>query len=150
MFAAAKPRIFAALHQIAFRFHGFLPIHRSNHATFFFVQTRIQRVVFGADYGHNGQVIFFRKFKISLVAARHRHNSTCAVICHNIVRHPNGHLFAVNGVNHIAPREGAVLFFVSLHAVYGCGLVSGFHHAHYICLIFCAFHQAAQNGALWC
>ena len=61
------------------------------------------------DDRHDGQIILAGELKIALVAAGNGHDGAGAVVGNDIIGNPHGDLLAVDGVYHIAAREGTVL-----------------------------------------
>lgn len=66
-------------------------------------------VIVVQDDRHDRQVILAGKLKVALVAAGNGHDGTGAVVGNDVVGNPHRDLLAVDGVYHIAAREGTVL-----------------------------------------
>ena len=61
------------------------------------------------DDRHDRQVVLTGKLKVALVATGNGHDGTGTVVGNDIIGNPHGDLLAVDGVYHIAAREGTVL-----------------------------------------
>ena len=145
--AARKAGVLAGLHQSALGLHGALPVDAGDHAALFVLELLEQRVVVAQDDGDDGQVVFLGELEVALVAARHCHDRTGAVIGHDVVGNPHGHLLAVDGVHHITASERAVLLLAALRTL-DCGdLLRVLDHLHDRGLIFRTLDQALQDGA---
>ena len=90
MLAAHHAGVLAGLHQHAFGIVGRFPIDRRHAALLHAVELGIQRIVLAQDDGNDGQVVLARELEVALVAARHGHDRTGAVIAHDVVGHPHG------------------------------------------------------------
>ena len=66
-------------------------------------------IVIVQDDRYDRQVVLAGELKIALVATGNGHDGAGAVVCNDIIGNPHGDLLAVDGVYHIAPREGTVL-----------------------------------------
>ena len=66
-------------------------------------------IVIVQDDRHDRQVALTGKLKVALVATGNGHDGTGTVVGNDIIGNPHGDLLAVDGVYHIAAREGTVL-----------------------------------------
>ena len=130
MLAAREAGVLAGLHQSALSLHGALPVDAGDHAALFVLELLEQRVIAAQDDGDDGQVVFLGELEVALVAARHCHDRAGAVIGHDVVGNPHGHLLAVDGVHHITAGERAVLLLVALRTLDGGDLLSVLDHLH--------------------
>ena len=147
MLAARKAGVLAGLHQSTLGLHGAIPIDAGDHTALFVFELLEQRVVVTQDDGDDGQVVFLGELEVALVAARHSHNRAGAVIGHDVVGNPHGHLLAVDGVHHITAGERTVLLLVALRTLDGGDLLRVLDHLHDRGLILRALDQALQDGA---
>src|SRR5439155_16837359 len=53
---------------------------------------------------------FLRKFPVPFIMRRHSHDCSRAVAGENVVRNPDGNLFAVDGIDGVSAGEHAGLF----------------------------------------
>ena len=66
-------------------------------------------IVIVQDDRHDRQVVLAGKLKVALVAAGNGHDGAGAVVGNDIIGNPHGNLLAIDGVHHVAAREGTVL-----------------------------------------
>ena len=144
MLAAAQAGVLARLHQNALGCHSGIPINAGHHAIRLILEPLVQRIILGADDGDNGQVVLACELKVTLVAARNRHNGARAVIGHHVIGNPNGQLFAVDGVFHVATGKRAVLLVVALRTLDRCHFLGCFHQIHDGLFVFRARYQVFQ------
>ena len=144
---AGHARVGTGLHENALGGVGLRPVHRGHHAALLVLELRVQRVVLGQNDGDDGQIVLAGELEISLVAAGHGHDGAGAVVGHDVVAHPHGHLLAIDGVHHVATGERAVLLMVALSALDGGHLLGCLNQLHDRRLVFGAFHEAAEQLA---
>ena len=145
--AAAHARVGTGLHEDALGGIGLRPVDCGHFTALLVLELRVQRIVLGQDDGDDGQIVLAGELEIALVAAGHGHDGAGAVVGHDVVAHPHGHLLAVDGVHHVAARERAVLLVVALGALDGGHFLGRLHELHHGRLVFGAFHEAVQQLA---
>ena len=146
--AAAHAGELSGLHHDARLVAGRIPLHVLDDAPLFTRQTLEQRIAVAHDHGHDGQAVLARELEIALVARRHSHDSTGAVAGQDVVGHPHGHLVAVDRVEHVAPREGAVLVARATRALHRRGRLGRRAHLLAADLVLGARHEALHQLVL--
>ena len=117
--AAGEAGVLAGLHEGALGGHGGLPIDGGHDLLGLVTELLVERVVLLEHHRDDGQVVLAGELEVALVAAGHGHDGAGAVVGDDVVGHPHGDLLAVDGVDHVAAGEGAVLLEVALGALDG-------------------------------
>ena len=105
-------------------------------------------VVIVQDDRHDRQVILAGKLKVALVAAGNGHDGTGAVVGNDVVGNPHRDLLAVDGVYHIAAREGTVLLEGALGTLDGRDMLGVLDDLGDGLLVLRALDELVQAGVL--
>ena len=105
-------------------------------------------IVIVQDDRHDGQIILTGKLKVTLVATGNGHDGTGTVVGNDIIGNPHGDLLAVDGVYHIAAREGTVLLESALGTLDGRDMLGVLDDLGDGLLVLRALDELVQAGVL--
>ena len=105
-------------------------------------------IVIVQDDRHDRQVVLTGKLKVALVAAGNGHDGAGAVVGNDIIGNPHGDLLAVDGVYHIAAREGTVLLEGALGTLDGRDMLGVLDDLGDGLLVLRALDELVQAGVL--
>ena len=105
-------------------------------------------IVIVQDNRHDRQVVLAGKLKVALVATGNGHDGAGAVVGHDVVGNPHGDLLAVDGVYHIAAREGTVLLEGALGTLDGRDMLGVLDNLGHGLLVLRALDELMQAGVL--
>ena len=105
-------------------------------------------IVIVQDDRHDRQVVLTGKLKVALVAAGNGHDGAGAVVGNDIIGNPHGDLLAVDGVYHIAAREGTVLLEGALGTLDGRDVLGVLDDLGDGLLVLRALDELVQAGVL--
>jgi len=141
--ATTHTGIFARLHERALGGVRRIPVNRLGMVGIDGLAGLLERLalIVHEDDGDDGQVVLASELEVALVAARHGHDGTGAIVGNDVVGHPHGNLLAGNRVHHVATGESTMLLKRALSALDGGNLLGTRDDRTHVGLVFRALDE---------